>query len=181
MCRSPHQEDASCSHAGPMLPFTVLSVLISEHTPHLEFIVPFITAAERQLQSLTGSMRTAVDAMQTAGLQDEGSDYSSTSLFKLPISYLFMWAVALFFITWSIDQALKYWRYRSLVNSIPGPPADFWSGNLGDIQRAGGWIQYTPFIRALHKQYGPVVRFWRGRHLVVSIHVSLHSPGPNFC
>ena len=39
-------------------------------------------------------------------------------------------------------------------------------GNLGDIHAAGGFL---PFLKQLHKQFGPIASYWQGDVLTVSI------------
>ena len=44
------------------------------------------------------------------------------------------------------------------------PP--FRTGNLEDMKKAGGLHDY---VNGLHKTYGPIVSFWWGKQLVVSL------------
>jgi len=51
--------------------------------------------------------------------------------------------------------------------SCPGvEPSNPETGNLEDIKKAGGLHCY---VNGLHKTFGPVVSFWWGKQLVVSL------------
>lgn len=161
----------------------MLSLLISEHTPRLEFVVPFIAAAEQRFHVLITHMVAAEGAM---GPADQALDLGGGGAMDLVAAalsligrapFMLVALVLVLVVIWAVCELGNCRRYWALASAIPGPPAELWRGNLRDIQAAGGWVHYTAFIRGLHKEYGPVVRFWRGRQLVVSVHVSLMSEG----
>ena len=77
----------------------------------------------------------------------------------LPILSLTLLTLLVFFI---------FTRNTKQSRRVPGLTKRFWQfyGNLGDIYMAGGIL---PFLKQLHKQFGPIASYWQGDVLTVSI------------
>ncbi|CAG8556664.1 10916_t:CDS:1 [Paraglomus occultum] len=73
-------------------------------------------------------------------------------------------------ITIAIHKVYGFLKWRKSADSIPGPPASLITGNILDIGRAGG---LAPYLKYLHKTYGPIVKYWATPN---ELHVTINEP-----
>ncbi|CAG8615344.1 974_t:CDS:1, partial [Paraglomus occultum] len=69
-----------------------------------------------------------------------------------------------------IRKLQKFLSWRKIGDDLPGPPASLLTGNVLEIDPAGGM---GPFLRNLHETYGSVVRYWVGPS---ELNVSINDP-----
>ncbi|KAJ7530406.1 hypothetical protein O6H91_14G002700 [Diphasiastrum complanatum] len=81
-----------------------------------------------------------------------------------------LWLTLILVTTLLLRRLAKLLRFWIKGNRLPGPPLKVPLGRFCAISKTGCPSDFSIYLAALHKQYGPIVRVWLGpTHLLVSV------------